>query len=39
MDTDFNRNKVWKDHPDFEYDKRKDFSRMRQIAGTAEDEW
>jgi hypothetical protein len=36
MDTDFNKNKVWKDHPDFEYDKRKDFTRLRQTSSPVE---
>jgi hypothetical protein len=37
MDTDFNKNKIWKEHPDFKYDVRKDFSKIRADIGTVED--
>ena len=39
MDSDFNRNKIDKDHPAFEYDKRKDFSKLRQTEEILEDDW
>lgn len=39
MDQDFNRNKIDKDHPEFEYDKRKDFSKLRQTQNFSEDDW
>ena len=29
MEVEFNKKKVWKDHPEFQYDVRKDFSKIR----------
>ena len=40
MDVEFNKKRVTKDHPEFEYDKRKDFSHLRDSnSAIIEEEW
>jgi hypothetical protein len=39
MEVEFNKKKIWKDHPEFEYDKRKDFSQLRNNSNEVEEDW
>ena len=38
MEVEFNKKKIWKDHPEFEYDVRKDFTKIRNEVSTLRDE-
>jgi hypothetical protein len=39
MEVEFNKKKIWKDHPEFEYDKRKDFSKLKNNSNEVEEDW